>query len=296
MDRLTSMAVFVKAAETGSFASAGEALSMSSQLVGKHVRFLEERFGMRLISRTTRRQSLTEAGRAFYERSKAVLAEVEAAEALADSLQAVPRGKLRVNAPVSWGAYSLTPMLARYVRKYPEVSVDLTLTDRVVDLIDEGYEAVIRVVPIADSGLIARPLAPYRLVVCASPAYLAEHGTPERPEDLAEHECIGFAYWARPPAVDWEFKSAQGTHRVRLKSRFSINNGQALRAAAVEGAGIVLQPRDMLQEDLAAGRLVELLPGFEAPSLPMHLLYAPDRRPTPKLRSFIDFVVETFGE
>lgn len=296
MDRLTSMAVFVKAAETGSFASAGEALSMSSQLVGKHVRFLEERFGMLLISRTTRRQSLTEAGRAFYERSKAVLAEVEAAEALADSLQAVPRGKLRVNAPVSWGAYSLTPMLARYVRKYPEVSVDLTLTDRVVDLIDEGYEAVIRVVPIADSGLIARPLAPYRLVVCASPAYLAEHGTPERPEDLAEHECIGFAYWARPPAVDWEFKSAQGTHRVRLKSRFSINNGQALRAAAVEGAGIVLQPRDMLQEDLAAGRLVELLPGFEAPSLPMHLLYAPDRRPTPKLRSFIDFVVETFGE
>ena len=296
MDRLTSMAVFVKAAETGSFASAGEALSMSSQLVGKHVRFLEERFGMRLISRTTRRQSLTEAGRAFYERSKAVLAEVEAAEALADSLQAVPRGKLRVNAPVSWGAYSLTPMLARYVRKYPEVSVDLTLTDRVVDLIDEGYEAVIRVAPIADSGLIARPLAPYRLVVCASPAYLAEHGTPERPEDLAEHECVGFAYWARPPAVDWEFKSAQGTHRVRLKSRLSINNGQALRAAAVEGAGIVLQPRDMLQEDLAAGRLVELLPGFESPSLPMHLLYAPDRRPTPKLRSFIDFVVETFGE
>ncbi|QCP50446.1 LysR family transcriptional regulator [Trinickia violacea] len=295
MDRLTSMAVFVKAAETGSFASAGEALGMSSQLVGKHVRFLEERFGMRLISRTTRRQSLTEAGRAFYERSKAVLAEVEAAEALADSLQAVPRGKLRVNAPVSWGAYSLTPMLARYVRKYPEVSVDLTLTDRVVDLIDEGYEAVIRVVPIADSGLIARPLAPYRLVVCASPAYLAERGTPAVPEDLAEHECVGFAYWARPPDVDWEFKSAQGTHRVRLKSRFSINNGQALRAAAVEGAGIVLQPRDMLQEDLAAGRLVELLPGFEAPSLPMHLLYARDRRPTPKLRSFIDFVVETFG-
>jgi DNA-binding transcriptional LysR family regulator len=295
MDRLTSMAVFVKAAETGSFASAGEALGMSSQLVGKHVRFLEERFGMRLISRTTRRQSLTEAGRAFYERSKAVLAEVEAAEALAHSLQAVPRGKLRVNAPVSWGAHSLTPMLARYVRKYPEVSVDLTLTDRVVDLIDEGYEAVIRVAPIVDSGLIARPLAPYRLVVCASPAYLAEHGTPEVPEDLAKHECVGFAYWARPPALEWEFKSALGSHRVRVKSRFLINNGQALRAAALEGVGIVLQPRDMLHEDLAAGRLVELLPGFEVPSLPMHLLYAPDRRPTPKLRSFIDFVVETFG-
>jgi DNA-binding transcriptional LysR family regulator len=295
MDRLTSMAIFVKAAETGSFAATGVALGLSSQLIGKHIRFLEASFGMRLINRTTRRQSLTEAGRAFYERSKAVLAEVEAAEALADNLQAVPRGKLRVNAPVSFGTYSLIPMLALYLREHPDVSVDVTLTDRVVDMIEEGYEAVIRVAPLPDSRLIARPLAPYRLVACASPAYLSERGTPQHPADLAAHECLGFAYWTRPADSVWEFTSAHGTQAVRVKSRMSINNGQALREAAIEGLGIILQPCDMLRGDLASGRLVRVLPDYEPPSRPMHLLLAPDRRPTPKLRSFIDFVVRTFG-
>jgi DNA-binding transcriptional LysR family regulator len=290
-----SMAVFVKAAETGSFATAAAALGLSSQMVGKHIRFLEERYGMRLINRTTRRQSLTEAGNAFYERSKAVLVEAEAAEALAASLQEAPRGKLKVNAPVSFGAYSLTPMLARYLSQYPEVHVDLTLSDRIVDVIDEGYDAVIRIAPLPDSRLIARALAPYRLVACASPAYLAERGMPVRPEDLAAHECVGFAYWARPPMREWEFTNAQGRHAVRVTSRFSINNGQALRSAALAGVGIIQQPREMLDQDLASGRLVQVLPDYESPSRPMHLLFAPDRKPAPKLRSFIDFVVATFG-
>lgn len=295
MDRLTSMAVFVKAAETGSFATAAAALGLSSQMVGKHIRFLEERYGMRLINRTTRRQSLTEAGSAFYERSKAVLVEAEAAEALAASLLATPRGKLKINAPVSFGVHRLTPMLARYLRQYPEVHVDLTLSDRIVDVVDEGYDAVVRIAPLPDSRLIARALAPYRLVACASPAYLAERGMPARPEDLAAHECLGFAYWARPPMSEWEFTSTQGTHVVRVTSRFSINNGQALRSAALAGVGIIHQPREMLDEDLASGRLVQVLPDYESPSRPMHLLFAPDRKPTPKLRSFIDFVVATFG-
>jgi DNA-binding transcriptional LysR family regulator len=289
------MAVFVKAAETGSFATAAAALGLSSQMVGKHIRFLEERYGMRLINRTTRRQSLTEAGSAFYERSKAVLVEAEAAEALAASLLATPRGKLKINAPVSFGVHRLTPMLARYLRQYPEVHVDLTLSDRIVDVVDEGYDAVVRIAPLPDSRLIARALAPYRLVACASPAYLAERGMPARPEDLAAHECLGFAYWARPPMSEWEFTSTQGTHVVRVTSRFSINNGQALRSAALAGVGIIHQPREMLDEDLASGRLVQVLPDYESPSRPMHLLFAPDRKPTPKLRSFIDFVVATFG-
>ncbi|RDK02293.1 LysR substrate-binding domain-containing protein [Paraburkholderia lacunae] len=215
MDRLTSMTVFVKAAETGSFSAAAAALGLSSQMVGKHIRFLEARYGMRLIDRTTRRQSLTEAGGAFYERSKAVLAEADAAEALAANLQAAPRGKLKVNAPVSFGAHSLTPALARYLKQYPEVDIDLTLSDRIVDLVDEG--------------------------------------------------------------------------------RFSINNGQALRSAALAGLGIIQQPREMLDEDLASGQLVRVLPGYESPSRPMHILFSPDRKSTPKLRSFIDFVVATFG-
>ncbi|CAN7663778.1 LysR family transcriptional regulator [Trinickia sp. LjRoot230] len=295
MDRLTSMAVFVKAAETGSFASAGAVLGLSSQMVGKHVRLLEERYGMKLISRTTRRQSLTEAGSAFYERCKSVLAEAEAMEALAANLQASPRGKLRVNAPVSFGAYCLVPMLTRYLQDYPGVEVELTLSDRIVDLIDEGYDAVIRIAPLPDSRLIARPLTPYRLIACASPGYLAAHGIPERPEDLAEHACLGFAYWGRPAAAAWEFVGPSGRHSVRVTSRLSINNGQALRIAALEGFGIIVQPCELLRDDLAAGRLVRVLSEYETPSLPVHILFSPDRRLTPKLRTFIDYVAAAFG-
>ncbi len=295
MDRLTSMAVFVKAADSGSFAATASALGLSSQMVGKHVRALEERVGARLLNRTTRRQSLTEFGAAFYERCKLVLAEADAADALAADLRAIPRGRLRVNAPVNFGTYRLVPMLVRYLRQYPEVTVDLTVSDRIVDLVEEGYEAVIRISPLADSTLIARSLAPYRLVACASPSYLAERGTPVVPADLARHECLGFAYWARPPVDEWQFTGADGAHSVRVGSRLAINNGQALRAAALEGFGIILLSQELLEDDLAAGRLVRILPGYEPPSRPMHILFAPDRKPTPKLRSFIDFVVATFG-
>lgn len=169
MDRLTSMAVFVRAAEAGSFAAAAPALGISAPMIGKHVRFLEARVGAQLLRRTTWRQSLTEVGRAFLERCKLVLAEAEAAELLAQDLQAAPRGLLRVNAPVTFGSYSLTPTLTRYLRRYPEVTVDLTLTDRVVDVIDEGYDAVIRIAPLTDSTLIARALKPYRLLAAAAP-------------------------------------------------------------------------------------------------------------------------------
>ncbi|CAN7625126.1 LysR substrate-binding domain-containing protein [Phyllobacterium sp. LjRoot231] len=295
MDRLTSMSVFVKAAEAGSFAAAAPALGLSSPMIGKHVRFLEERIGARLLNRTTRRQSLTEVGRAFYERCKLVLAEAEAAEALAQDLQSVPRGRLRVNAPVTFGSYSLVPMLTRYMRQYPEVTVDLTLSDRIVDLIDDGYDAVIRISPLTDSTLIARSLAPYRLLACASPAYLAERGAPAAPADLIGHECLGFAYWARPPLDEWDFTNAEGVHKVKVHSRFLVNNGQALREAALDGFGIILQAADMLRDDLVSGRLVRVLPNYETPSRPMHILFAPDRRPTPKLRSFVDFVAATFG-
>jgi DNA-binding transcriptional LysR family regulator len=295
MDRLTSMAVFVKAADSGSFAAAASALGLSAQMVGKHVRALETRLGARLLNRTTRRQSLTELGALFYERCKLVLAEADSADDLAADLRAIPRGRLRVNAPVNFGTHRLVPMLVRYLRQYPEVTLDLNLSDRIVDLVEEGYEAVIRISPLADSTLIARSLAPYQLVACASPAYLAERGTPVVPADLARHECLGFAYWARPPAGEWQFTGADGAHTVRVGSRLSINNGQALRAAALEGFGIILLSYELLDDDLAAGRLVRILPGYEPPSRPMHILFAPDRKPTPKLRSFIDFVVATFG-
>jgi|SRR6516165_1582308 DNA-binding transcriptional LysR family regulator len=293
MDRLTSMSVFVRVVEAGSFAAAANALDMSAPMVGKHVRFLEDRLGTNLINRTTRRQSLTEFGRAYYERCKLVLAEAEAADALAMNLRAAPRGRLRINAPVTFGAHSLVPRLGSYLRQYPEVSIDLNLSDRIVDVVDEGYEAVIRIAPLANSSLIARPLAPYRMIACAAPSYLAEFGAPETPADLAGRECLGFAYWV--PQHEWQFNGPDGLCSVRVQSRLSINNGQALRAAALEGLGIILQPEDLLQDDIQAGRLVRVLPGYEPPTRPKHILFAPDRRPTPKLRSFIDFVVAAFG-
>ena len=289
------MEVFVKAAEAGSFAAAAPALGISSPMIGKHVRFLEERLGARLLNRTTRRQSLTELGRVFYERCKLVLAEAEAAEALAHDLRAAPRGRLRINAPVTFGSYSLVPALSEYMRRHPEVTVDLTLCDRVVDLVDEGYEAVIRMSPLTDSSLVARVLKPYVLIACASPAYLDRRGIPTTPADLERHECLGFAYWARPPAGEWEFTRGDDVQKVRTPARFQTNSGQALRIAALEGMGVILQPEDLLRDDVAAGRLVRVLADYETPALPTHIVFSQDRRPTPKLRSFIDFVVERFG-
>jgi DNA-binding transcriptional LysR family regulator len=293
MDRLSSMCVFAKVVEVGSFSAAGAALSMSSQLVGKHVRLLEEHLGVQLLNRTTRRQSLTDAGREFHERVQHILAEVEAAETFAEQSRAIPRGRLRINAPVTFGVHELTRTLPDYLARFPEVSVDLTLTDRMVDVIDEGFDAVFRVGSLSDSGLIARPLRSYELMLCAAPAYLEQHGTPLTPADLRDHSCLGFA--TGELAREWRFDGPKGPIAVAIKSRFVVNSGQALLTAAVAGLGLIFQWSPLLRDEVALGRLVRILPSYEPPPRPMHVLYAPDRRITPKLRSFIDFSVARFG-
>ncbi len=293
MDRFTSMGVFAKAVEAGSFSAAGNLLSMSSQMVGKHVRLLEDHLGVKLINRTTRRQSVTEIGRSYYERVRTILAEVEAAEVLAAETRAIPRGQIRVNAPVTFGAHELANILPAYLAANPQVDVELTLSDRVVGLIDEGYDAVFRVGPLADSSLIARPLRPMTFTVCAAPAYLAAHGHPARPADLENHESLGFMHGNTRD--QWRFAGPEGLETVELSYRFLANNGQALLTAALAGLGIMLQPSSLVQGEIEAGRLVRLLPGYEPPSRVMHILYAPDRRITPKLRSFVDFAVARFG-
>ncbi|MFF8802860.1 MULTISPECIES: LysR family transcriptional regulator [unclassified Methylobacterium] len=293
MDRLASMAVFAKAVEAGSFSAAADALSMSSQMVGKHVRTLEDHLGVRLINRTTRRQGVTEMGRAFHDRVRTILAEVEAAEALAAESRAVPRGRIRVNAPVTFGAHELARVLPAYLDANPEVDVDLTLADRTVDLVDEGYDAVFRVGTLGDSGLIARALRPLEMVLCAAPAYVDSRGAPATPEDLRGHECLGFAYGTTRHR--WSFAGPDGVVMVEVSCRHVVNNGQALLTLALAGMGIVLQPASLVRDDLSSGRLVHLLPDHEPPTHPMHILYAPDRRITPKLRSFIDFAVGRLG-
>lgn len=287
------MQVFVKAVELGSFSAAGNALEMSSQLVGKHVQMLEHHLGVRLLNRTTRRQHLTDIGTTFYERAKLILAEVEAAEGLAAETRATPRGRLRINAPVTFGIHALSPKLPEYLGRYPEVTVELSITNRPVDVIDEGFDLVFRVGHLTDSGLIARPLAPYRLLLCAAPSYIAAHRPIRTPKDLSEHECLGFIHPVL--AKEWTFDGREGRVTVPVSGRLMVDSGEALIAAGLSGMGVLLQPAELVRPYLATGQLVTVLPDYSAPTRPMHILYAPDRRMTPKLRSFIDFALDNFG-
>ena len=294
MDRLVSMATFVKVVDLGSFAAAAAALAISPQMVAKHVGALEARLGTRLLNRTTRRQSLTEIGRTYCERCKVVLAEAEWADAASENATGKPRGRLRVNAPVSFGSYTLMPVITRYLRAHPGVDIELTLTDRYVDLVDEGFEAVFRVGRLNDSSLAARALRPFGLVACASPAYLRTRGTPHDPTDLAAHACLRYA--STPgTSSDWSFVRDGRQVSVKVRSQLQVNNATALLAAALDGFGIAFIAEDLARSRIADGTLVRILPDFEPPSRPMHLLFHADRRQTTKLRSFIDVVVRDLG-
>lgn len=293
MDRLASMATFVKVVDMGSFAAAAASLTMSPQMVAKHVGYLEARLETRLLNRTTRRQSLTEIGKTYYERCKLVLAEAEWADAAGDNASGTPRGRLRINAPVSFGSQTLMPLVTRYLRQHPEVEIELILNDRYVDLIEEGFEAVFRIGRLADSSLTARALRPFRLVACASPAYLQERGNPRVPSDLKEHECLGYS--GTRGAAGWRFERDGRKIDVGVHSQLQVNNAAALLTAALEGFGIAFIAEDLAWSSIASGRLARILPDFDTPSRPMHLLFHADRRQTTKLRSFVDLVTRELG-
>ena len=295
MDRLTSMSVFVRAADLGSFAAVAEIMGISPQMVAKHVVFLEDRVGAALIHRTTRRQSLTDVGRAYYDRCKLVLAEADAADALAEEMRSHPQGVLRVNAPMTFGAFSLAPFVTRYLARYPDMQVDLTLNDRFVDPLEEGFDVMVRIGDVGEGGLIARALAPYRLIACASPAYLAARGVPQTPSDLERHDCLAYAYWSPTIPCRWLFTRNGRAEEVHATGRMRSNDWKALLHAAIEGFGVTLGPESVLSGEIATGRLVRVLDDYEGPVRPMHVLYPSGRRPTVKVRSFVDAVVEEFG-
>jgi DNA-binding transcriptional LysR family regulator len=295
MDRLTSMSVFVRAADLGSFAAVAEVMGISPQMVAKHVVFLEDRVGAALIHRTTRRQSLTDVGRAYYDRCKLVLAEADAADALVEDMRARPTGVLRVNAPMTFGAFSLAPFVTRYLARYPDMQVDLTLNDRFVDPLEEGFDVMVRIGPVEESGLIAHALSPYRVIACASPAYLAARGVPRTPSDLESHDCLAYAYWSPSIPCRWVFTRNGRAEEVCATGRMRSNDWKALLHAAIEGFGVTLGPESVLSGEIAAGRLVRVLDDYEGPVRPMHVLYPAGRRPTMKVRSFVDAVVEAFG-
>lgn len=294
LDRLTSMRVFVKAADLGSFTAAGIALGLTSQMVGKHVSALEAKLGTPLLQRTTRRQSLTETGRHFYERCRVILAEADAAYALAEASADQPRGHLRVSAPVGFGSCRLAPVLSDLLGRHPDLEIELNLTDRFVDVVDEGYDAVLRLGPIGDTSLVAHELTRHDQVVCASPDYLARRSAPSSPAELVDHNCLGFVNWSGLPYAEWRFSRNGKAYPVQVRSRFQVNDGRVLVAAAIAGHGVILQPEALVAAALDRGDLVPVLTEFVAPSRSLYLLHT-SRQPQPaKLRTLVDQLVAAF--
>lgn len=295
MDRLNEMQAFVTVVDQGGFTDAARKLSVSKSAVSKHVASLEERLGARLLNRTTRRVSPTEIGLAFYDRAIRVLAEAEDAEAMVSSMQDAPRGELRVSAPVSLGLRRIAPAIAGFLRTFPDISVHMVLDDRFVELVSEGFDVAIRVGDLPDSSLRARRLTGTTMHLCASPAYLAAHGTPGTLAELAEHELLHYSN--QSSGNFWRLVGPGGEERqVRSTGRLTVNNGDALLTAAIEGVGIGLFPDFICQEALASGRLVAVLPEACPAEKGIFAVYPPGRYPAPKLRAFIDRLAEEFRD
>jgi DNA-binding transcriptional LysR family regulator len=291
MDRLASMTAFTKVVESGGFSAASRRLNMSVTMVSNHIQALEEHLAVRLLNRTTRKVSLTEAGRAYYERCIQILAEVAEAEETVGELQSTPRGVLRLN--IAQAVVSVIgQVIAAYVGRYPSVSVDMTMTDRMVDMVEEGYDLAVRVTPVPDSNLIVRRLASFRHVLCASPAYLARHDEPKSPQDIAAHNCLSYQYY--PYGQDWHFVSGSTELSVRASGNFRCNSAVALVQAAVSGLGLFLGPSFMVAAEIKAGRLVPLLGDYLPVEFEVCALYPHRRHLSAKVRAFIDLLAEQF--
>ena len=294
MDRLISMAVFKRAVEAGSFAAAARHFGISPEMAGNHVRALETHLGVRLLNRSTRRLQLTEAGGSYYERCNQILADIEEAEAEAGSKQLVPRGLLRIAGPLTFGVLHLASAISDYMTLYTSVSVDVSLTDRRVNLIEEGFDLAIRIGDSPDSTLIARQLASARLVLCASPAYLDRAGRPETPADLIRHACLVYSDLRSPRT--WRFTAADGhTESVQITGPFASNSPHLLVSLAVAGHGLIFWPSFAVSADILAGRLVPLLLDWRSRELTIRALYPHRSLLSAKVRSFVDFLVERFA-
>jgi len=292
MDRLARLRIFVAIVETQSFTGAADKLGLSRAVVSKAVGDLERSLGARLIERTTRRVRVNEVGAAYYEKSIHILADLEEADLSVRQLHDEPRGILRVNAPISFATLHLRPVITHYLAAYPEVRLSLTLTDRFVDLIDEGVDVAIRIGKLEESSLIARKLAPARRVLCASPTYLKARGVPLTPADLATHSCMPYTATAHE---GWKLHGPDGEHVVRTTGALASNNGDMLHCAAANGLGIALLPTFIVGPDLQNGTLQIVLPEYVPSELSIHALYPPTRHLAAKVRTFIDVLAAHFG-
>ena len=285
-----SMQVFVSVIDLGSFTATANAFRITPAMVSRHISEIEKRLDATLIKRTTRRLQVTEVGKDYYESCKQILKQVEMAEAGAAILSGKPKGLLKVTAPIWYGSMILTPIVCDYLAEFPDVSIELSLSDRFVDIIDEGFDLAIRIGELADSSYIARKLFKFDTAICASPAYLDRHGIPTRPEQLRDHQCLGFTNWRSHSG--WKVVEKSITGHSSNYSRFNSNNGQSLREAALKGMGIIMMPKVLLEEDLRNGRLIEVLKEFTPSSRPVNVVYPKERQPTPKLTSFLDYLIQ----
>ena len=293
MDRFLEMQTFNAVVDAGSFVKAADALNMSKAAVSRYVVDLETRLGVRLLHRTTRRLSLTDEGLVFHSRSKELLAELSEAEDEITSRSDAASGVLRINAPFTFGILHLAPLWGAFRALHPKVTLDVTLADRLVDLVEEGYDLAIRIATLDSSTLVSRKLATTRMVLCASPTYLERHGTPQHPAELAGHDVISYSYWSTRD--EWRFDGPRGPVSVKTKPCIHTNNGDTCRAAALMHQGVILQPTFLVGQDLADGTLVELMPEYRSIELGIYAVYPTRQHVSAKVRVLIEFLAAHFA-
>ena len=293
MDRFLEMQTFNAVVDAGSFVKAADALDLSKAAVSRYVVDMETRLGVRLLHRTTRKLSLTEEGQVFYARSKELLAELQEAEDEVTARVDAASGLLRINAPFTFGILHLAPLWGAFKALHPKVSLDVTLADRLVDLVEEGYDVAIRIARLENSSLVSKRLATTRIVLCASPQYLAQYGTPQHPSELIDHAIISYSY--RSAKDEWTFTGPQGSVSVKTKPCIHTNNGDTCRAAALAHQGVILQPTFLVGQDLADGTLVELMPGYRSEELGIYAVYPTRKHVSAKVRALIEFLAAHFA-
>jgi DNA-binding transcriptional LysR family regulator len=293
MDKLESLRAFVKVVQHGGLSAAARDLRLSRSAVSKYLIDLETDLGVQLLVRTTRNASPTENGLAYYERVVAILSEIDEADAAVGSLQAEPRGILRVNAPMSFGTLHLGTAIADFMEKYPELKIQLVLSDELIDPVREGFDVTLRIADLSSSSLIARKILPAPRVICASPSYLQRRGTPQHPDELREHECLTYGHLAT--GHQWKLTGPDGDHWIQIPWTLCTNNAEVLRDAAVKGRGLALLPTFIAGDDLQTGALMTVLKEYKAPEISVYVIYSQTKHLSVKIRVFIDFLVERFG-
>ena len=294
LEDLASMVLFAQVVQRRSFTAAAREVGLAKSAVSKRITALEERLGVRLLTRTTRSLTLTEEGLRYYEHCAALLAAADAAEDAVAGASTAPRGPLRVSAPVTLAQMHLADAIAAFLLRYPEIEIDLAVEDRVVDVVEGGFDVAVRVTRLADSSLVARRLATDRLVVCGAPAYLDARGRPATPADLIGHACLHYALV--PRAAEWRFRGARGAYSVPVRGNFTASNGTVLVRAAVAGLGLAVAPRFMVAAEVAAGRLELVLEGFRRAEIGIHAVF-PSRKQLPaRTKLFVDHLVRWFAD